>query len=343
MISRWILSAILCLAASGVVAAAEVRVISDRTPSHLEQLFKHYESKTGVKINAVFVKKGLIARLESRPTEADLVITKTADLLEAAKRRGVLRAFDNSQMPASLAAQFRDPDNTYITTSYRPRSIFASRERVKPGEVSSYADLADPKWKGRICIRSGYHAYNLSLFSQMLADRGVDATRSFLQGLHANLARVPTGNDRAQVRAIYEGDCDLSVGNSYYMPLMLANPEQRPWGEATYLIFPDQAGDGSYILRGGAGLTRADANLAEANRFLAYLASGEAQHFVTNTTYAYPVDPGLSLPGPVQALGEGQPGVSAGRFKANIIPLASIADARPDVVKLLDEINFDSK
>ncbi len=324
-------------------AASAIRVISDRTPSHLEALFGYYERTTGVKIEAVFIKKGLIARLKSRPTEADLVITNAADLLEAAKADGLLQAYSSDTITSTVKPEFLDSDNAYITTSYRPRSIFASRARVKTGEVSNYEDLADPKWRGRVCIRSGYHQYNLSLFAQMLSDRGPEFTQAFLSGLHENLARVPNGNDRAQVRGIYEDQCDLSVGNSYYMPLMLGNDKQRPWGEATYLIFPDQERGGAYILRSGAGLTTADRNVAEATKLLEFLVSKTGQDFIVNTTYEYPVIEGIEMPASTRQLGKGQPGIERGQFKYKVVPLPDIAAKRPAVVKLLDRINFDSK
>lgn len=326
-----------------VAAEATVRVISDRTPAHLEAMFKHYEAQTGVKIEPVFVDKGLIARLKARPSEADLVITKTADILEEAKSGDLLGAFESEVITDNVPEGFRDPDNRYVVVSYRPRSIFASKERVEPGTVSSYDDLIDPKWKGRVCIRSGYHNYNLSLFSQMAADKGVDYARDFITGLHANLARVPKGNDRAQARGIYEDQCDLAVMNSYYMPLMLSKDEQRPWGEATYVIFPNQEGDGAYVMTAGAALTTGEDHKAEATALLEYLVGEEGQAFVTNTTYEYPVNAAVPIPEATRSLGKGQAGVADGKFKANLIPLAEIANNRQAVVEILDSVNFDSK
>jgi len=192
-------------------------------------------------------------------------------------------------------------------------------------------------------VRSGYHEYNLSLFSQMAADQGLDAARAFITGLHANLARVPNGNDRAQVRAIYEGECDLSLGNSYYMPIMLSNPDQRPWGEATYVIFPNQDQGGAYVMRGGAGLTTADRDVAGATRLLEFLVSREGQEFIVNTTFEYPVLDGVEIPELARALGKEQPGIEDGRFKAKFIPLADIAAQRDAVAEILDEVDFDGK
>ncbi|WP_207173292.1 ABC transporter substrate-binding protein [Halochromatium glycolicum] len=330
------------IAFAAQAADTTVRVISDRTPSHLEPLFEYYRTLTGVEIESAFVDKGLIARLQSRPTEADLIITKTADILEEAKQQRLLRPFDSSTIAAELPARFRDADDAYITLSYRPRVIFASKERVEPDSIETYADLTDPEWRGRICIRSGYHNYNLSLLSQMAEDQGLPAARAFIMGLHANLARRPKGNDRAQVRAIYEGECDLSLGNSYYMPIMLANPEQRAWGKATYLIFPNQESGGSYIMRGGAALTTANRNVPAATQLLEFLVSNAGQEFIVNTTFEYPVRDDVEMLDSLRALGNRQEGIEGGRFKANFIPLDAIAAHRDAIVTILDEVDFDS-
>lgn len=338
-----ILGVITLFLGTQALAAPTVRVISDRTPSHLASLFDHYEKTHGVDIEAVFVGKGLVARLRSRPTEADLVITKTAAILEEARQAGLLQPFASTVIEDRLAPRFRAPDDTYVTLSYRPRAIYVSRARVAPGEVRRYEDLTDPRWRGRVCIRSDYHNYNLSLFSQMAADRGLDATRDFISGLHENLARVPNGNDRAQVRGIYEGVCDVAIANSYYMPIMLANEEQRPWGEATRVVFPNQEAGGAYIMRGGAALTTAQRSRTEATRLLEYLAAGEGQDFIVNTTFEYPVLDTVELPAATRALGSSQPGIVEGRFKARFIPLADIAARREAVVRILDQVDFDGK
>jgi iron(III) transport system substrate-binding protein len=328
---------------TSVLADPSVRVISDRTPAHLEPLFEHYGKTRGVNIDAVFVDKGLIARLRARPTEADLVITKTADILEEAKGDGLLQPFASETILAELRPEFRDPDNQYVTLSYRARAIFTSKERVTPGQIRTYDDVTDPKWRGRVCIRSGYHNYNLSLFAQMAADRGVDHTRSFITGLHENLARLPKGNDRAQVRGIYEGQCDVAIANSYYMPIMLSNDDQREWGESARVVFPDQEDGGAFVMRGGAALTTAAGNVEEATRLLEYLVGNEAQGFIVNSTFEYAVNDSVPMPEANRALGKGQPGVEDGKFKANFVPLPEIAKNRAAVVSILDEIDFDAK
>jgi iron(III) transport system substrate-binding protein len=321
----------------------ELRIITDRTESHLTPLIDYYTQETGTKVSAVFVDSGLLPRLEARPDEADVVITKTINLLETAKNQDLLRQYSSAKINKTVSADFRDPDNYYITTSYRARVIYYSKDRVNVDELSTYEDLASSKWKGRICIRSGYHEYNLSLFSQMAATWGLDKTRTFLEGLHENLARTPNGNDRAQVRAMYEGECDIAIANSYYMGIMLSRDDQRDWALSAKVFFPDQDGDGSFVLRSGAALTTATANKKEAVKFLEFLIDDYAQEYICNSLYAYSINDSLPLTDVNKSLGDEQENVVNGEYKANFIPLAEIEKYRSDIVDILDDINFDNK
>jgi iron(III) transport system substrate-binding protein len=322
-------------------AHREIRVLTDRTESHLAPFFTAFQQATGIAVKAVYLDKGLIARLESRPTEADLVITKDADLLEIARTKGLLQPLSSAKVRAAVPEAFREPSGAYFSDSYRARAIFYSRERVKPGELSTYEALADPKWKGRVCIRSGYHDYNLSLFGQMMAAFGPDRTRAFLAGLKANLARTPGGDDRGQARAVFEKKCDVAIANSYYMGIMLSSAEQRPWGEATAVFFPDQNDGGSFILRSGLALTKATDGVDPATQLLEYLVQPDIQDRLANLTFGYPVAGHDPLPEINQKLGEGQPGVEHGVFKVHDVPLAQIAANRDAVVRMLDAIQFD--
>lgn len=320
---------------------AEIRVLTDRTESHLAPIFAAYQKAKGVSIKPVHLDKGLVARLESRPTEADLVITKDADLLEIARGKGLLAPHGSTKIQAAVPDVYRDPSGTYFTDAYRARVLYYSKDRVKPEELSSYEALADKKWKGRVCIRSGYHDYNLSLFGQMMSAYGQERTRAFVEGLAANLARTPGGDDRAQVRGIYEGKCDVAVANSYYMGIMLSNPEQRPWGLSARVFFPNQAQGGTFILRSGLALTKATANVKAATQLLEYLVEPPTQDLIANLTFAYPAAPPGPLPEINQHLGEGQPGVEHGVFKIHRVPLVEIVRSRESVIRMLDEIQFD--
>lgn len=343
----------LALAAWGVLAAASapgcerepatLRVITDRTESNVAPIFAAYTKATGVTIEPVYLEKGLISRLESRPTEADVVITRDADLLELARTKGLLQPFASKRIEQVVPAEYRDPSGTYFTDSFRARAIFYSKERVRPDELSTYEDLGAERWKGRVCIRSGYHDYNLNFFGQYLVKNGPERTREFLERLKANLAAAPSGNDRDQAKAIFEDRCDLAVMNSYYMGIMLSTPDQRPWGLATRVFFPDQQGCGSFVLRSGLALTKATRDVETARAFLEYVVQANTQDYMTKLTYAYPVHGGGPLPEITQRLGEGQPGVTKGSFKICKVPLDEVAAQRDVVIRMLDEIRFDQR
>ena len=333
---------ILCACLALSCRAGTVRVLTDRTETHLEPLFSLFEKNTGIKVEAVFADKGMLSRLRVRPTEADLVIGKTADNLEVARKKGLLRPY-TSKAVEQLDPAFVDPDNMYVITSYRPRVFFYHKDRVKPDELSTYKSLADPKWKGRIAIRSGYHPYNINLFCQMMETEGREKTEAFLKGLKANLARAPRGNDRAQVQAIHEGEADVSVGNSYYMGLMMSRDDQRAWAESTHVFFPNQKGEGAYVMSAGAGLTRSERNPEEAEKLLEYLLSDFAQYYFATTLHVYAVKDGVPVSGINKSIVKDQDTIENGRFKANIVPIRKIAPHREAVVDILNRINFDDK
>jgi iron(III) transport system substrate-binding protein len=320
---------------------AEIRVITDRTESNLAPLFAAYEKSTGNTVRAVYIDQGLVSRLESRPEEADIVITKDADLLELAKKKGLLQPFSSSVIEKAVPARYRDPDGMYFSDAYRARAIFYAKDRVKPDDLSTYEALGLAKWKGRVCIRSGYHDYNLNLFGQMLVTMGAKRTRAFLENLAANLAITPGGSDRDQVKAIYEKKCDVAIANSYYMGIMLSSPDQREWGLAARVFFPDQDAGGSFILRSGLALTTAEANVKAARALLEYLVQEDTQDYMAKLTFAYPVHGRQPMPEINRKLGEGQAGVRNGVFKIHEVPLAAVADAREAVIRMLDEILFD--
>ncbi len=322
-------------------ARDEIRVITDRTEDHLAPIFEAYTKATGVPIEAVYIHEGLVSRLENRPTEADIVITKDADLMEIIAGKGLLQPLNSERIERVVPAQYRSPDGLYFSDSYRARVIFYSKERVSPTDLSTYENLADPRWRGRVCIRSGYHDYNLNLFGQIMAKRGEEFTREFLGKLADNLARSPSGNDRDQVKAIHEGICDISIGNSYYMGIMLSSSLQRPWGESARVFFPNQSGCGSYVLLSGLALTKAQSNVPAARKLLEYMVQGSTQDFTSKLTYAYPVVSGRPMPEINRKLGAEQPEVDNGIFKVCRVPLEAVAKNRDKVIHLLDEIRFD--
>ena len=181
----------------------------------------------------------------------------------------------------------------------RSRVVYASKERVKQDTIT-YEELADPKWKGKICVRSGQHVYNTSLIATMIANKGEAFTETWLKGVKANLAQKPAGGDREQARDIFSGKCDLALGNTYYMALMAKNdknPEQKEWGAAIKPLFPNAADRGSHVNISGVALTKHAPNKANAVKLMEFLASEEAQKIYAVGQQRVPGEPGrLSRP-----------------------------------------------
>lgn len=344
LLARLLLLACTVLVGTGALAQQRVlRIISDRTDQGvLRPTLEAFEARTGAKVEGVFMDQGLVNRLESRPTEADVVITKDAELLEMAAQRGLLAPIESPTIKATIPAEFMGRDNLFFVDAYRARVVFYSKARVKPSDLSSYEDLAAPKWKGRICVRSGSHDYNLALFGQFLASYGEARARATIAGIAGNLARTPKGNDREQARAIYEGKCDIALMNTYYHPLMQANPDQKAWADGLGLHFPSQDGTGTFVMRSAVGLTKATANRDLAEKFLEFMASREAQELMVDRTKQYSVLPDVAVHPLMVKLGVEQ-GLSAGRFKMDLVPLAAMAGKRELAIKMVNEIGFDAE
>jgi iron(III) transport system substrate-binding protein len=337
-----LLSGALAIGSHALAQQRVLRLISDRTDQGtLRPMLDAFEAKTGAKVEGVFMDQGLVNRLESRPTEADVVITKDAELLELAAQRGLLDAIESPKIKAAIPREFMGRDSQFFVDAYRARLIFYSKARVKPAELSTYEDLASPKWKGRICIRSGSHDYNLALFGQFLASYGDARGRAIVQGIANNLARTPKGNDREQARAIFEGKCDVALMNSYYHPMMAANPEQKAWADAVGVFFPDQAGKGTFIMRSAVAVTKNRTNRDLANQLLEFIASREGQLKVVDATKQYSVLPDVPAHPLMVKLGEEQ-GLVGGRFKMDFIPLAAMVGKREEALRLVNEIKFDT-
>ena len=329
---------------SGALAQQRVlRLISDRTDQGtLRPILEAFEARSGAKIEGVFMDQGLVNRLESRPTEADVVITKDAELLEIAAQRGLLDVIGSEKIRAAVPPEFMDPAGRYVVDAYRARVIFYSKARVKPSELSTYEDLADPKWKGRLCIRSGSHDYNLALFGQFYASYGEAQAKSLISGISSNLSRTPKGGDRDQARAIFEGKCDIAVMNTYYHPLMAASEAQKPWADATGVFFPSQGGKGTVIMRSAAGVTKATANRDLAVALIEFMLSKEGQLLMVDRTKQYSVLRDVPVHPLMVKLGAEQ-GLVDGRFKMDFVPLASMAGKREEVIKLVSAIGFDAE
>lgn len=320
-------------ALSGTAAAAEVNVYSYRQPFLIQPMFDLFTRQTGIAVNVVFAQQGLVERLkqEGRFSPADLILTVDIGRLSDAVAAGVTQPVHNAVLEANIPAQYRDPDGHWFGLTTRARVIYASKDRVAPGEITTYEALATPDWHGRVCTRSGTHVYQIALLASMIVHHGRDGAKAWLEGVKANLARKPQGNDRAQVKAIKEGLCDVALGNSYYMGKMLDDPDQRPWAEAAWLVFPNQDGRGTHVNISGMALTRSAPNRDEALMLMEFLSDDQAQQLYAQENFEYPVKPGV----PWSPLLE-----SWGRFEADSLPLATIADHRAEAVRIVNEVGY---
>ena len=327
----------LALALTGAALPAlsqEVNVYSHRQPELIQPLIDAFTAESGIAVNIAFVDKGMVERLvaEGKRTPADLVLTVDIARLSEVVNAGVTQPVDSAVLQANIPARYRDPGNQWFGLTSRARIIYASKDRVAEGEVTTYEDLADPKWKGRICTRSGTHDYNLALLGAVIAHDGEPAAKAWAEGVRANLARKPAGGDRDQVKAIWAGECDISLGNTYYMGEMLADPEQAEWANSVRIVFPTFVEGGTHMNISGMAMTKAAPNHDAALKLMEFLSSDEAQKIYAETNHEFPVKPGV----PVSALV-----ASWGSFTPDTLPLIDIAAERPVALKIMEEINFD--
>ena len=327
----------LALALTGAALPAlsqEVNVYSHRQPELIQPLIDAFTAESGIAVNIAFVDKGMVERLvaEGKRTPADLVLTVDIARLSEVVNAGVTQPVDSAVLQANIPARYRDPGNQWFGLTSRARIIYASKDRVAEGEVTTYEDLADPKWKGRICTRSGTHDYNLALLGAVIAHDGEPAAKAWAEGVRANLARKPAGGDRDQVKAIWAGECDISLGNTYYMGEMLADPEQAEWANSVRIVFPTFVEGGTHMNISGMAMTKAAPNRDAALKLMEFLSSDEAQKIYAETNHEFPVKPGV----PVSALV-----ASWGSFTPDTLPLIDIAAGRPVALKIMEEINFD--
>ncbi|MEM5475136.1 Fe(3+) ABC transporter substrate-binding protein [Pacificibacter sp. AS14] len=315
-------------------ALADVNVYSHRQPELIAPLTKAFTAKTGIRVNVAFLESGLVERLkaEGDRSPADVILTVDIARLAEAMDAGVTQPLITDTLEANVPAAYHDPEGHWWGVTTRARIVYASREATKVGDITTYEDLANPKWKGRICTRSGTHSYMIGLTSAYLVHHGSEETKTWLAGLKNNLARRPQGDDRAQVKAIWAGECDISLGNTYYMGKMLADPEQKVWADSVRLDFPVFEGHGTHVNISGVALTKAAKNVAEATQFIEFLTSPEAQEIYAEANSEYPIAPG-SQPSELVA--------SWGSFVADDLNLITIAGARAEALRLTQEVDYD--
>ncbi|GAM56516.1 ferric iron ABC transporter, iron-binding protein [Vibrio ishigakensis] len=331
---------VMTAAVSGVLspiamAAEEVNVYSYRQPFLVQPMFDEFTKETGIKVNVKFSKTGIAEQLkkEGEYSPADVVLTTDISRLVELANEEVVQPVESKEISGNVPAQYRDSENEWFALTLRTRNVYSSRDRVgQLGADFDYKDLANTEYKGKICTRSGKHPYNVSLVASMIAHHGEAEAKTWLEGVKANLARKPQGNDRAQVKAVKEGLCDLALGNSYYLGKMLENEEQQTWAESVYINFPGQNANGTHVNVSGMAMAKYAPNRDNAVKLMEFLTEDKAQQMYAEVNYEYPVKEGVKRSELVASWGD---------FKADTIALEKIADNHAAAVKLLDQVKFD--
>jgi iron(III) transport system substrate-binding protein len=321
--------------AAGPAAAQELNLYTTREPGLIQPLVDGFSKASKVKVNTIFVKDGLAERVgaEGAQSPADVLMTVDLGNLIDLVEKGLTQPVQSQVLERAIPANLRGKGGEWFTLSMRARVLYAAKNL----DLSSftYEDLADPKWKGKVCIRSGQHPYNTAMIAAYLAHHGEARTEAWLKGIKANLARPATGGDRDVARDIMGGICDIGIANSYYVGLMRSGaggPEQQKWGDAIKVILPTFEGGGTQVNVSGASIAKHSPNKAVAVKFLEYLVSDEAQKIYAEANYEYPVKSGAAIHPIIGKLGT---------LKVDGIQLTEIARYRTAASKLVDRVGLD--
>jgi iron(III) transport system substrate-binding protein len=323
--------------ASSLPSAAQgvVNVYSNREPGLYSATLDEFTKATGIKVNAIFSEQGLAERIkaEGKNSPADVLITVDIGRLQEAVDLGIAQPVRSEILTANIPEQFRDPEGRWFGLSLRARTVYASKDRVEQDSIT-YEELADPKWKGKICTRSFQHQYNIALTAAMIVKHGEAETEAWLKGVKANLARRPSGGDRDVAKDIAAGVCDIGLGNQYYVGLMAhgTNPDQKKWAEAIRVLLPHFQDGGTHINVSGAIVTKHAPNRDNAVKLVEYMTSPEAQRVFADVNYEYPVRPGIEVNPFVRSFGELTP---------DAMLVADVAKARAKASALVDKVGFD--
>lgn len=329
--------AILCCSLNNLaLAAAEVNVYSARKEALIKPLLDRFTKTTGITVNLVTGKAdALLKRLESegRNTPADILITTDAGRLYRAQQAGVLQPVTSAKLKKIIPASYREPEGYWYGLSVRARPIFYVKGKVDPKTLSTYENLSNEAFKGKICIRSSSNIYNQSLVASMIEANGKDATEQWAKALVTNMARPPRGGDRDQIRAAASGQCDIAIANTYYFGAMVAGNKAKDKAAASKvaIFWPNQSGRGTHVNISGAGVTHYAQNKDNAIRLLEFLANKDSQKWYAEKNHEYPVRADVA---PSDLL------KSWGNFKSDIINLSVLGKNNPDAVKLMDRAGW---
>ena len=324
------------LASQPTLATETINIFTYRQPALLAPMLEAYTKETGIEFKTVYAPKGLVARLqaEGQNAQADMVITVDISRVKELADSGLLAPLSSPVIARNVPAHLRAEDDSWTALSLRARILAISKKRVAKDSLQDIEQLAEPEWQGRVCTRKGSHVYNRALLASLIAHHGEEDARAWAKGLVGNLARRPQGNDRAQAKAIYAGECDVALMNTYYFGKMKFNksePEQRVWADSIELVFFNQQGRGQHVNISAGGILKTSKNKDRARAFLAWLTSAETQRLYTEINYEYPVNP-ASAPSDEVA--------SWGSFKMDKLALPEIARLSPVAQRIINSTGW---
>lgn len=316
--------------------AEEVNLYSARKEKLIKPLLDIFSEKTGIKVNLVTAKAGPLLRrleMEGANTPADLFITVDAGRLDRAKQNKLLQSISSDTLNAAIPEEYRDPDGFWYGLSLRARPIFYVKDKVKPEELTTYEDLANAKWKKRICSRSSSNIYNQSLVASMIAHLGEEKTQAWANEFVKNFARKPKGGDRDQILAAAAGECDLAIANTYYYGKMTSskNEAHKKATEKVAIFWPNQKNRGAHVNVSGIGVTKAAKNKANAIKLMEFLTTKDSQKWYAEVNYEYPVRADADWSKTLD---------SWGKYKADSINLAKLGELNKDASQLMDKAKW---
>jgi iron(III) transport system substrate-binding protein len=317
-------------------AAQELNLYTTREPGLIQPLIDAFTKASGIKVNSIFIKDGLSERVAAEGTRspADMLMTVDIGNLIDLVERGLTQPVQSAVLQQAVPANLRGPNGEWFVLSMRARVLYV--EKDLPITSFTYDQLADPKYKGKVCIRAGQHPYNTALIAAYIARHGEAKAEEWLRGVKANLGRKATGGDRDVARDILGGICDIGIANSYYVGLMRSGaggPEQEKWAAGMKVVLPTFAGGGTHVNVSGAAIAKHSPNKAAAVKFLEYLLSNEAQKIYAEAGFEYPVKAGATIHPIINALGT---------LKVDSLSLTDIARHRAAASKLVDKVGFDN-
>ncbi|MFD0910036.1 Fe(3+) ABC transporter substrate-binding protein [Ruegeria arenilitoris] len=333
--TSFIAAALSALIAGSAAAEGELNLYSSRHYDTDERLYTDFEEATGIKINRIEGKADeLIARMEAEGANspADILLTVDTSRLARAKNAGLLQAVDSEVLEERIPANLQDEDNQWFGFSQRARIIFYDKNDVT-NPPATYLGLADPEYKGLVCIRSSSNTYNQTLLASIITHHGAEKAKEWAEGVVANMAREPQGGDTDQLRGIVSGECEIAVSNSYYFARALRK-DVKGLSDSVDMIgiqFPAQDAEGAHMNLSGAGVAAHAPNKDNAVKFLEYLASDQAQVYFSNGNDEFPAVQGVELAENVAALGE---------FKADDVNLSEVAKNIPEAQKIFNEVGW---